>query len=210
MTTYFSASRLGLFNMPVGDAVELSEEVAAALSAELAVGKVLSADADGNPIAIEPPYVPTPEEDLLAMPIDQRLTVRMGRLNADYDQATGVLSTDYPEAETKTWTLQVTEARSYQAWIDGGRVGTAPTTPFLTELNEGRVAAGVGDGFEDLVTRVLYNDSIYSPAIAAFTAYRHGIEKQLRAAAEALDDATFNAITWTFAQPEAPAEEPVA
>lgn len=210
MTTFFSASRLGLFNMPVGDAVELSEEVAAALTAELVAGKVLSVDVEGNPIAVDAPYVPTPEETLLAMPIAERLVARISQLNRDYDQAAGVLSVDYPEAETKTWTLQVTEARTYQAWIDGGRVGEAPATPFLTDLNDGRVAAGVGDGFEDLVTRVLYNDSIYSPAMAAFTSYRHGIEKQLNVAAEALDDATFNAITWSFAQPQAPAEEPVA
>lgn len=117
---------------------------------------------------------------------------------------------DYPEAETKTWTLQVTEARSYQAWLDAGSVGEAPATPFLTELNEGRVAAGVGEGLEDLVSRVLANDAVYSPAVAGFTAYRHGIEKQLRTAEALGDDAAFNAISWIFVQPEAPVEEPVA
>lgn len=204
MTTFFSASRLGLFNMPVGDAVELSEEVAAALTAELVAGKVLSVDAEGNPIAVEAPQAPSYEEIFLSKPIAERLAIQLGRLNADYDQAVAVLNSDYPTAETHTWALQVTEAREYQAWIDGGRVGDAPTTPFLAELNEGRVAANVGEGFEDLVSRVLANDAVYSPALAAFTAYRHGIEKQLRTAEVVGDDAAFNAISWTFAQPEAP------
>jgi len=197
MTTFFSASRLGLFNMPVGDAVELSEEVAAALTAELVAGKVLSVDAEGNPIAVEAPQAPSYEEIFLSKPIAERLAIQLGRLNADYDQAVAVLNSDYPAAETHTWTLQVTEAREYQAWIDGGRVGDA-------ELNEGRIAANVGEGFEDLVSRVLANDAVYSPALAAFTAYRHGIEKQLRTAEVVGDDAAFNAISWTFAQPEAP------
>lgn len=206
MNTYFSPSRKGLFNLPVGDdAVLLTEEVAAALMIELAAGKMLDADAEGNPIAVDAPHIPTPEEEYLAKPLAERLTIQLGRLNADYDQAVTVLNSDYPAAETHTWTLQVTEARAYQAWIDGGRVGDAPATPFLAELNEGRVAANVGDGFEDLVSRVLANDAVYSPALAAFTAYRHGIEKQLRTAAELGDDAAFNAISWTFAQPEAPA-----
>lgn len=204
MTTYFSASRKGLFNMPVGDAVELSDEVAQALIAELSAGKVLDADAEGNPIAVEAPQAPSYEEIFLSKPIAERLAIQLGRLNADYDQAVAVLNSDYPAAETHTWTLQVTEAREYQAWIDGGRVGDAPATPFLAELNEGRVAANVGEGFEDLVSRVLANDAVYSPALAAFTAYRHGIEKQLRTAEVVGDDAAFNAISWTFAQPEAP------
>lgn len=205
MNTYFSPSRKGLFNLPVGDdAVLLTEEVAAALMIELAAGKMLDADAEGNPIAVDAPHIPTPEEEYLAKPLAERLTIQLGRLNADYDQAVAVLNSDYPAAETHTWTLQVTEARAYQAWIDGGRVGDAPATPFLVELNEGRVTANVGDGLEDLVSRILANDAVYSPALAGFTAYRHGIEKQLRTAAELGDDVAFNAISWTFAQPEAP------
>jgi len=206
MTTYFSASRKGLFNMPVGDAVELSDEVAEALMAELSSGKILEADAEGNPVAVDAPYVPTPEEQMLARPLAERLVIRLGRLNADYDSAVTILNKDYPTAETHTWTLQVTEAREYQAWIDGGRVGDEPNVPFIKELNDKRTLAGVGDGFEDLVTRILANDSVYSPALAGFTAYRHGIEKQLRVAEAMGDDASFNAITWTFVQPGAPAE----
>ena len=72
------------------------------------------------------------------------------------------------------------------------------------KLNEGRVAAGVGGGLEDLVSRILANDAVYSPALAGFTAYRHGIEKQLRTAEAMGDDVAFNAISWTFAQPVAP------
>lgn len=206
MKTYFSPSRKGLFNLPVGDdSVLLTEEVAAALMVELKAGKVLEADAEGNPIAVEAPKVPSYEEIYLSKPIAERLTIQLGRLNADYDQAVAVLNVDYPAAETHTWTLQVTEARAYQAWIDGGRVGDAPEVPFLVELNEGRVAANVGDGFEDLISRILANDAVYSPALAGFTAYRHGIEKQLRTAEAMGDDVAFNAISWTFAQPEAPA-----
>lgn len=205
MKTYFSPSRKGLFNLPVGeDSVLLTEEVAAALMADLSAGKLLDVDGEGNPITVDAPYVPTPEEEYLAKPLTERLTIQLGRLNADYDQAVAVLNVDYPAAETHTWTLQVTEARAYQAWIDGGRVGDAPEVPFLVELNEGRVAAGVGDGLEDLVSRILANDAVYSPALAGFTAYRHGIEKQLRTAEAMGDDVAFNAISWTFAQPVAP------
>ena len=70
MKTYFSPSRKGLFNLPVGDdAVLLTEEVAAALMIELAAGKVLDADAEGNPITVEAPHIPTPEEEYLAKPL---------------------------------------------------------------------------------------------------------------------------------------------
>jgi hypothetical protein len=205
MNTYFSPSRKGLFNLPVGDdSVLLTEEVAAALMTDLSAGKLLDVDGEGNPITVDAPYVPTPEEEYLAKPLAERLTIQIARLNADYDAAASILSADYPEAETKTWTLQVTEARSYQAWLDAGSVGEAPATPFLTELNEGRVAAGVGEGFEDLVARILHKDSIYSPAMAAFTSYRHGIEKRLHDAVSVNDEAGFNAITWSFVQPQAP------
>ena len=91
MNTYFSPSRKGLFNLPVGDdAVLLTEEVAAALMVELAAGKVLDADAEGNPIAVEAPHIPTPEEEYLAKPLAERLVIQLGRLNADYDQAVAV------------------------------------------------------------------------------------------------------------------------
>lgn len=202
MSTFFSPSRKGLFNQPVGeDSVELTEEVASALMLELSAGKLLDVDVDGNPVAVLAPVQPTPEEQLLALPIAERMVAQLARLNQDYDAATAILNIDYPDSETRTWTLQVTEARAYKAWIDAGRVGDAPECPFLIDLNDGRVAAGVGDGFEDLVTRVLHNNSIYSPALAAFTAYRHGVEKQLRTAAALGDDEAFNAITWNFVQP---------
>lgn len=201
MKTYFSPSRKGLFNLPVGDdSVELDEVVVQAIHEQLAEGRLLEADAEGNPITVEAPAreVFDPEADYRARPITERLNIRLNRLNHDYDEGVAVLNRGYPRYETQTWTLQVTEAREYQKWIDGGRQGDAPEVPFLTLLDDGRTAQGVGDGLEDLVMRVLINDSDYSPALATFTALRHSTEKQLITAAEAEDDVAFEAVSWNF------------
>lgn len=202
MKTYFSPSRKGLFNIPVGDdCILLSEETANTLLAAMAEGKLLDADNEGNPITVDAPRVPTQEEQYLALPIAERLTVQLGKLNRDYDEVVAMLSRDYPTSEIQTWTIQVTEARAYKQWADAGRSGDAPATPFLTQLNAGRVEAGVGEGFDDLVDRILANDAVYSPVIAGYTAYRHGIEKQLTEAAYLEDEDGFNAITWVFPLP---------
>lgn len=200
MNTYFSPSRKGLFNLPVGDAVLLDDLLAESIRAAMTEGQVLDVDAEGNPITVPAPApeVYDPEAAYRALPIAERLAVRLNRLNEDYDQAVNVLNSAYPNSETHTWTLQVTEARDYQKWINEGSQGTAPETPFLTKLNAGRTAKGVGEGMEDLVARVLANDSIYSPILADFTSTRHGAEKELTEAAAVQNDELFEAVTWNF------------
>lgn len=120
---------------------------------------------------------------------------RLAALNEEYTGAMAALRASYPEPETLTWSLQLTEAKAFKAWADGGRQGDKPETPFLSALSAGRDAAGVGDGFEDLVARVLKNDAIYTPAVAKLTALRHAAEIEIQTAPnlEALA-----AVTWSF------------
>lgn len=120
---------------------------------------------------------------------------RLAQLGADYEAAITSLRADYPASETLTWNLQLTEARAYQAWLDGGKEGAAPAIPFLSALSAGRDAAGVGDGLEDLVSRVIANDALYTPAVAKLTALRHAADLEVQTApnTEALA-----AVTWSF------------
>ena len=203
MNTYFTPSRKGLSNIPLAeDSVLLTPEEAATIIAALAEGKVLGVDLEGKFTLEYAPYKPTADEEFSQLPIATKVAIKLGRLNADYDVAVAILNSGYPTSETHTWTLQVSEARIYMDWLNSDRKEKEPRVHFLNQLHQGREAAGIDGDLEDLVQKVLYNDSVYSPALASFTAYRHGMEKAIRTAAYLADEATLDAITWEFEQPD--------
>lgn len=191
---YFSASRLGFFDQSLGsDFVEVSKDDHNRIMKKLSEGYTLGADEDGNPIAIAPPEVPEPSlEDLFKE--------RLASLNADYEQAGSLIRGTYPITETSTWPVQLSEAKLYDVWRKAGKTGTAPETPFLTDLTTRRTAYSVGTGLEDLVDRILTNDALYSPAIAEVTAARHAAEQALGVAYAAEDTAALKAVTWNLVQ----------
>lgn len=119
-------------------------------------------------------------------------------LTADFTAAVKKLEGTYPPKETDTWTVQLTEAKAYDAWRQAGRVGDEPEIPFLRQMSEERTAFGVGAGLEDLVDRVLRNNDYYSPNMAKTVARRHAGEQALYIALQSGDAKTVRAVKWSF------------
>lgn len=192
---FFSASNKAFINNPIWpDCIEVDGDTHNAIMAKLNKGYSLGADDKGLPIAIEPPPVPAPT-------LDEVFKLQLRSLNSGYDVAVALLRGSYPFSETTTWPVQVAEALTYDAWRKAGRVGTVPDTPFLSDLTEQRTARGVGAGLEDLIDRVLNNNSLYSPAISYLTAVRHAAEQALRAAQAAGNVADVKAVVWDYTMP---------
>jgi hypothetical protein len=172
--------------------VEVSDALHNQILSETAAGRVLSVDEDGHPVTVAKPAEPE-------LPFEQLVSNTFFQLNADYEHAVTLLRDTYPFAETTTWPVQIAEAKTYDAWRNAGSEGTAPLTPFLSDLTAARTAQGVGNGLVDLIDRVLHNDSIYSPAVAFLTATRHATEKALLMAHALNDIDTVKTMTWSFA-----------
>lgn len=191
---YFSAIELAFINRPDvwPDSVAVSDELHNQIVAEMAAGRVLAVDGQGQPTTNAAP--PEPE-----LPIEQLVSNTIYRLNGEYEAAVTKLRGNYPAGEITTWPVQIAEAKAYDDWRKAGSNGTAPLTPFLTDLNNARTAKGVGEGLVDLIDRVLANDSIYSPAISYLTAVRHAAEKDLLMAKEIGTREDVLAVTWSFA-----------
>lgn len=196
---YFSASELAFINRPDHwpDSIAVTDAVHNQIMSELASGRVLAVDGEGQPITNEQPAEPE-------LPIEQLVSNTIYKLNGDYEAAVAVLRGNYPSAEITTWPVQIAEAKLYDEWRTAGSTGTAPATPFLTDLSDARTAKGVGDGLIDLIDRVLANDTIYSPAISYLTAVRHAAEKDLLMAQSIGTIADVKAVTWDFTFPVPP------
>jgi len=191
---FFSASQKAFASTPVWeDCVEVSDEVHNQLLDQLSTnpGSSLGADENGQPIFVPAPTPAAPTKS-------EAFRGQIQRLNMDYEMAVSQLRDTYPQAETSTWPVQLAEAKSYQDWVTGGSVGDAPLTPFLSDLSAARDAVGVGNGLADLVSRILNNDAIYSPAIASLTARRHKAEQDLYLALEAGEVEDILDVTWDF------------
>lgn len=191
---YFSAAKLAFINLPTiwPDVIEVSDALHNQIMDEVSSGAVLSVDENGLPVTIPKP--PEPE-----LSLEQLVSNTCFKLNTEYEEAVDKLRDTYPFAETTTWPVQIAEAKTYDAWRNAGSEGTAPLTPFLSDLTAARTAQGVGNGLVDLIDRVLANDSIYSPAIAYLTATRHATEKALLMAKSLGNIETVKTITWSFA-----------
>lgn len=189
---YFSASNNAFIDSPHWpDCVEVTDQLHNQIVDEIRQGRILSADENGQPITLDPPPPPelTPEQKVLS---------HIQNLNGAYEQAFAQVRSTYPVSEASTWPVQLSEARTYDAWRQAGRVGDAPVTPFLTELTAARDALGVGTGLEDLVDRVLNNNAIFEPAITELTARRHSAEISIWTLFNGGDLTGALAVTWDF------------
>lgn len=74
------------------------------------------------------------------------------------------------------------EAKAYKAWVDGGSVGDAPYTPYITAE-----AAATNQTINDLVTTVLANSAAWRPLSAQIEAKRAGLKSAIDAAQTATD-----------------------
>lgn len=189
---YFSAINVAFINSPIwDDCVEVSDEVHNEIIVKLQEGYILAVGPGGGPIVLDP----IPHEELS---INQLFAFKINDLNEAYEQSFSILHETYPFSETTTWPVQVTEAYAYDAWRTNGAVSPAPQTPFLTDLSLQRDLRDVGAGLEDLVDRVLNNNAIFSPAVAALTAIRHKAEKDMTIAKLSNDYASLRDYTYTF------------
>lgn len=192
---FFSAVNKAFINSAIWpDCVEVDADTHNAVMALLDKGYSLGAGENGQPIAIAPP--PPPQ-----ITVDELFKLKLASLNAGYDTAVANLRGNYPFSETTTWPVQVAEAQTFDAWRKAGREGDAPVTPFLTDLTTQRTARGVGTGLEDLVDRVLNNNSLYSPALSYLTAIRHASEQAMTRAKVGEDREALEAVEWDYTMP---------
>lgn len=112
----------------------------------------------------------------------------IARLNRDFNAAMTVLQGNWPDYEIQTWTVQASEAKRWWAANEGDK----PSTPFLTQLYQDRVALGWIEEFADLIDRVMANDRLYTQATAGLIAVRHVAERKLNQAADP------SLVEWSF------------
>lgn len=126
-------------------------------------------------------------------------TARVADLNANFKNAVKALRQDYPSEETDTWTIQRDEAVAYNNWVKAGsKEGERPATQFLSALSASRDRLGVGDGFDDLVQRVLANNQLYTLGMSELMARRHAAEYAMYDAVAADNKEALEAIAWSF------------
>jgi len=197
---YYSPSRNAfILNAQIWpDAEPVDDARYQVIYAEMLAGRVLTSDENGAPITVE---VPPPDPE--AIPLSTVYATRFNQLNSDYDTVVQYLKASYPMAETITWTTQLSEAKIVLAWLaeDPLRVVAdfpREEAPFLYDLSASRTVEGITGGLEHLANRVMENNALFSPALAAMTARRHAAEKNLQNALEAVDRTALNAVTWSF------------
>lgn len=191
---YYSPSRKALFAEPFGeDNIEISGAVFNALLEKINLGWTLDLNDQGQPVAVEPPPPPPVVET-----VDQVFQAHLDAMNHDYEVAAKRLRGNYPQTETSTWIEQLSLAEAYDAWRQNGRVGDPPKMKFVGDLNTSRTNYKVGDGIEDLVDRILANNTVYSPAVAELTGRRHAGEQALRIAQYQQSIEGLKAVTWDF------------
>lgn len=157
-------------------------------------GKKLRYDTESNSIVAElSEAIPAK-----LTPLAVRHKQRMAALNTDYDVAVNRLTAGYPVGEIQTWERQEQQARNYDKWLKGGKIGAEPATPFVDILWSGRKQTGVVETKEEFIVKILRNADLFAPAIATLTAVRHGFEKQLNNALVLGNRDALEAVKWNF------------
>jgi hypothetical protein len=185
MTIYYAASVSGFYNSAIHgdaiptDAVEISADEHAALLADQSAGKVIEADADGHPVAVDPP----------PLSLNERRAAALTRINSGGEAAMASLRANYPESEVMSWSQQTKEADALEA-------NPNATTPLLTAIATAR-----GLSVADLAARVRAKTAAYALASGQIIGQRQALEDTLMAidlqAADAA--AQLEAIQWPAA-----------
>lgn len=103
------------------------------------------------------------------------------RINDAYQSELGAILGDYPEAETKTWDKQETEARAYQA-------DSTASTPLIDAIASARSMDKA-----ELVSRIIAKADAWIALSGAATGKRQALEDAI-SAAETLEEV--EAIAW--------------
>lgn len=135
-------------------------------------GGILKVAEDGSPYIVNRPPVKISLEEILSNQLHE-LTTR-------YEEVCDHIRGTYPSTETGTWPVQLSEAIAYKQWVANGSIPEdKPVFILIEALSNERDLRGVGDGLEDLSTRIINNALFYNEAIAKATAIRHALEKQI-------------------------------
>lgn len=119
---------------------------------------------------------------------DSVRSLRHGTLNTDYDRAVCNLAAYYPEAEQKSWFVQVDEAR---AWL----ADDSASTPWIDQalLGNGRQKA-------EFVDAIIQMNAAYRAEHGRLTGILQGV-RSLLGTADTIE--AVEAVTWDFARPVA-------
>lgn len=85
----------------------------------------------------------------------------IGDINQAYTDELTPLVEEYPEIETKTWSIQNKEATDYLNWVASGS-GDKPATPLLDNILIGRNEDGGVETLQQLCEAVLINAQSFS------------------------------------------------
>jgi hypothetical protein len=190
---YFSASTKSFSPTVIWpDCRSISNVLYNEVTEQLQRGRVLMADANGDPYTIEPVIIP------IVYTLDETFDIQYTKLSLEYEQTSEFLRQGYPKSECDTWTLQVEEAGRFIDWVTAGSIGEHPKVQFLYSLWIGRQQGGILETLPELVSKVIYNNNIYTPILALITGHRHSIERELRLAKATGSKSNVLAVTWNF------------
>lgn len=102
--------------------------------------------------------------------LEQRRADKLQEINAAYEAQLNAILQDYPEAETKTWDKQESEARAWMA-------DNTASTPLLSEITNAR-----GMSLAELVPRVIAKADAWIHLSGAATGKRQALEETIDAA----------------------------
>ncbi|MBY5940393.1 hypothetical protein KUW00_05765 [Halomonas sp. DP5N14-9] len=120
----------------------------------------------------------------LATPVDDLTAQALSRINSGYQAEMGQILNDYPHAETLTFDKQEREARQWQA-------DNSVATPYIDAMLVERPMDKA-----ELVGRILAKADAFTMASGKATGKRQRLEDEVKAALEAQDRDTLEALTW--------------
>lgn len=123
---------------------------------------------------VEPDPTWTTEPAPLTIP--ELITIQLGEINADCEQAIALISAGYPDSEVLSWPKQETEAR---AWL----ANNSAATPLIDALASTR-----GVDKADLVGRIIAKADAFAQESGELIGKRQGLEDQLMAMKAAFED----------------------
>jgi hypothetical protein len=162
------------------------------VSEQLARGRVLMSDPNGDPYTVAPVIIE------VVYTLEEIYEMQLEKLSNDYELMSSFLRSGYPKSECDTWTLQIEEANRYTDWVSKGSIGPRPPSQFLSALWAGRKLGGMVETLDELIGKVIRNNNVYTPVLALITSYRHVTLLALYAAKMTDSKTVLSNVKWDF------------
>ncbi|MGP9664041.1 hypothetical protein ACT3TY_05365 [Halomonas sp. AOP22-C1-8] len=130
--------------------------------------------------------------------LDTLVVDAIRRVNAGYSSSMAQILNEYPDAETLSFDKQEREAREWHIWYDpkgNNSQGSEPATPYIDAMLAERPI-----GKTELVIRIITKANAFVAAHGSATGRRQRLEDDIKAALEAKDRETLEAIKWSNAE----------